>query len=46
MPYADYEDLVILQQQNGLTDSTLFVAKNVTAQTAWEARQNSEDNTI
>lgn len=46
MPYADYEDLVILQQQNGLMDSTLHVAKNVIVRTARETRQNVEDNTI
>lgn len=46
MPYANYKDLVILQQQNGLMDSTLPIARNLTVQAASEARQNVEDNTI
>lgn len=45
MPYVDHEALVILQQQNGLMDSTLHIAKNLTVQTAGKTRQNVEDTT-
>lgn len=45
MPYVDHEALVILQQQNGLMDSTLHIAKDVTVQTAWKIRQDVEDTT-